>query len=177
VDSTAIYTIANDDSATLSIDDVTADESGNFDFTVTLSDPVPNPVQMAVTTIAGTATSGDDYTAIVGGTVAFAANDTTPQTITVSVIDDAVIESDETFEVLLSNISSGGLDVTFADDRGLGTIVDDDDYDLNDDGFITPVDAIYIINRLGTPDLSADLDGDDAVTISDLQLILDRLGP
>lgn len=48
--------------------------------------------------------------------------------------------------------------------------------DMDDDGFITPLDAIYIVNRIDGGDMSADLDGDSDVDGNDLLLVLVNLG-
>jgi hypothetical protein len=46
----------------------------------------------------------------------------TSQTITVPVLGDVLDEDDETFDVRLEN----PVNATIADDKGIGTIVDDD---------------------------------------------------
>ncbi len=74
----------------------------------------------------GTATSGDDYTAITAGTLTFAAG-VTRDTLAVTVLGDALDEEDETVIVELSSASNatftgGGSTLT-----GTGTITDDDD--------------------------------------------------
>ena len=56
----------------------------------------------------GTATSGDDYTAITAGTLTFAAG-VTSDTLAVSVTGDDTAESDETVIVTLSNPSNATL--------------------------------------------------------------------
>jgi hypothetical protein len=48
--------------------------------------------------------------------------------------------------------------------------------DVNGDGIISPSDMIYVINRIGTEDLSADLDQDGAITESDVELVQQQLG-
>ena len=72
----------------------------------------------------GTATSGEDYTAIPAGTLTFAPG-TTARTIDVSVIGDAEAEPDETVVVTLS----APVQATLAPGAGTGTgtITDDDD--------------------------------------------------
>jgi Calx-beta domain len=117
-------TITNDDSATLSINDVSVTEGNsgttNARFTVTLSMPSASAVTVAYATANGTATAGSDYTAK-SGTLTFAAG-TTSQTIDVPVIGDTTVEPNETFFVNLSNASGA----TIADGQGQGTIVNDD---------------------------------------------------
>ena len=122
-------TITNDDSAAISINDVTAAEGNapgttNFVFTVTLSAADPtNPVTVDFTTVDDTATAGSDYTSA-SGTLTFAAGTATlTQQITVTVSGDALVEGDETFFVNLSNASANA---TIADNQGLGTITTDD---------------------------------------------------
>ncbi len=65
--------------------------------------------------------SGTAEATLVAGTVNFAATDDT-QTITVNLVDDAVFEADETFNVVLSN----PVGATLSDDTGLGTVQNDD---------------------------------------------------
>jgi hypothetical protein len=48
--------------------------------------------------------------------------------------------------------------------------------DVNTDGRVTPVDAIYVLNRLNTTDSSADVNGDGSVTMDDVQAVLNALG-
>ena len=70
----------------------------------------------------GTATSGTDYTAITGGTLTFAAAQTS-RTFEVTVTGDALDEPDETVQVALSNPSGAVLGSAVT---GVGTITDDD---------------------------------------------------
>ena len=50
------------------------------------------------------------------------------------------------------------------------------DVDVNQDGRVTPADVVYVVNRLSSTGLSADIDGDGQVTLSDVQLVWDALG-
>ena len=70
----------------------------------------------------GTATSGDDYTAITAGTLTFAAG-VTRDTLAVTVLADALDEENETVVVELSN----PVNATINTATGTGTITDDDD--------------------------------------------------
>ncbi|MBP0006374.1 MAG: hypothetical protein J7642_22090 [Cyanobacteria bacterium SBC] len=89
-------------------------------FTLTLSEASDEPVTVDYTTVADTATEGVDYTATTG-TATFAPG-TVEQTVTVTVQGDGSIEDDETFSLELSNSSQA----VVSDDRGVGTIVNDD---------------------------------------------------
>ncbi len=95
-------------------------DSNSLVFTVTLSGSVSTTQTVEYAEGSGTATSGTDYTAVTGGTLTFAANETS-KTITVSVTGDATDEANETVVIELSNATTG---ITTA--TGTGTITDDD---------------------------------------------------
>ena len=115
-------TITDDDPApSLSIDDVTADEgAGTMTFTVSLSSVSGQAVSVGFTTTDGTAVAPDDYTTT-SGTLTIAAGSVTGP-IAVTIIDDAEIESAETFTLDLSN----AVNATLSDNQGVGTITDND---------------------------------------------------
>lgn len=99
-------------------------------------------------------------------------------TIAINAQDDQDDEFDHTSTLSIS-ASGGGY-------NGLGGnvnvhITDDDAIpfsrlDLDNNGIVTPADAVYVINRIGTDDLSADVNGDGTVDSSDVNLIIDSLG-
>jgi hypothetical protein len=127
-------TIVNDDINVprISITDVRRNEgrknSTTFTFTVTLTAPSAVPVKVNYATADGTARTGDgDYVAA-GGTLTFAAGETS-KTITIKVKGDRRLEADETFVVNLS----GAINASILDGQGLGTIVNDDSTSFNDD--------------------------------------------
>ncbi len=124
-------TIVEDDTPTLSIADRSAAESdGTMAFAVTLSVASSNEVTVAYATSNGTgpeaATAGEDYTEA-NGTLAFPANSTAPQTISVSIANDAVDEAVETFAVTLSNVQQASLAGGGSTLSAAGTITDDDE--------------------------------------------------
>ena len=121
----------NDGQASISIDDVTVDESaGTASFTVSLNKQVDTDVEVTYTLGASgdTATLNSDY----------AANATTPSPVTipagsnstsllVNVTDDSLVDLDpETFTVTLGSPSAAGRDVVIGDGIGTGTITDND---------------------------------------------------
>ncbi|MBO9998319.1 MAG: tandem-95 repeat protein [Cyanobacteria bacterium SID2] len=120
----------------LSIDDVTLTETdaGTVDatFTVTLSSVQAAAVTVDYATADDTATAGSDYTAS-NGTLTFAPG-TTTQTLSVPVRGDTLAEGEETFNVDLTNATTG---VEILDDRGVGTIEDNDFGLLIDDVSVT----------------------------------------
>jgi len=125
-DAQGVGTITNDDVApsNLSINDVTVTEGNSSTtsaiFTVTLSPSSSSTVTVDYSTGDVTATQPSDYT-LTSGTLTFAVGDTT-KTISVPVIGDTTPESNETFNVVLSNPTNA----VIADGTGVGSITDDD---------------------------------------------------
>ncbi len=122
----ATGTIVNDDSATLTIEDVSLVEGNSgtsvMTFTVTLSDAVQGGVSVDYDTANGSATAGSDYVTA-GGTLNFLGNAGETMTFDVTINGDTLVEPDETFTVNLNSITAanvtGGPDAT-------GTILNDD---------------------------------------------------
>ncbi|QDU09046.1 Calx-beta domain-containing protein [Gimesia aquarii] len=111
--------------STLSINDVSiSEDAGTATFTVTLSEAVLGGVSVDWSTANGTATAGADYTAG-SGTLNFTGTAGESQTITITLNDDFIAESDETFLVNLSNVVASET-VGLVDPSGTGTIIDDD---------------------------------------------------
>ena len=95
---------AINDAPTLTLADERASEGvREMEFEVGLSGASSEAVTVSYATTAGTATAGQDYESQ-SGTLTFLANSTTPQTITVPLINDAIDEAEaETFTVRLHN--------------------------------------------------------------------------
>ncbi|MDJ1173777.1 Ig-like domain-containing protein [Roseofilum capinflatum] len=120
--STTTLNIAdNDAEPNLSINDVTVNEdAGTLAFTVSLDAASAQEITVDYATADGTATAGSDYTSI-NGTLTFAAGETS-QEITVTITDDSLDETNETFTVDLSSANNA----TISDAQGVGTITDND---------------------------------------------------
>jgi hypothetical protein len=120
-DATGTLTIVDDDDTpSLSINDVSYTESGsagNATFTVTLSAASGQDIEVDYTTSNGTAASGSDYTASTGTVTILAGN--TTQTFNVPVLADTLDEVNETATLTLSNASNA----TISDATGTLTIV------------------------------------------------------
>src|SRR5207248_2670165 len=121
----ATGTIINDDPVpAMSIGDVSTAEGDSgttaLTFHVTLSFPSSGTVTVAYATQDGTATAPGDYAAA-SGTLTFAPG-VTDQTVTIDVAGDALFESDEAFQLVLSNPSGASLGQASA----TGTITNDD---------------------------------------------------
>jgi VCBS repeat-containing protein len=104
--------ILDNDSATVSISATNdGNEAGAVTgvFTVTQS-AVSSTDTVISYSVTGTATSDSDFTPL-SGTVTILAGDTTA-TITVPVINDAIVEADETVVVTMNTITSGDTDIS-----------------------------------------------------------------
>ncbi|MCB1716074.1 MAG: tandem-95 repeat protein, partial [Candidatus Competibacteraceae bacterium] len=139
------YTLENDDTATLSINDVQQVEGdagpSDFVFTVTLDNAVDGGLDVAYTSNDGTATLADSDYSDNDGSLSFVGTAGETQTITVPVTGDTVVEADELFSVVLGAITlnNSALDpaavtvssvdagtVGASTDTGTGTIENDD---------------------------------------------------
>ena len=115
-------TINNDDSATLTINDASADEGGDMTFTVTLSEKVQGGLTVTPSYTNGTAASGD-YKANTNA-LSFSGDKGETKDFRVTTTDDEVLEANETFTVGLS-VSDAPSGIT-STDTGTGTINNDD---------------------------------------------------
>lgn len=114
-----------------------------MNFTVSLTSPAPAPVSVDYATSDVTATAGSDYVAT-SGTTTFLPGDTA-RTVSVGILDDSLIEEDETFIVALSN----AVGATIAGAQGTGTISDDDDTTVAEP-FVSVDDVTVIEGDVGS---------------------------
>ena len=126
---TATNTITDNDTATVTLANITnGNEAGPVSGVMTLTQTAASGVNTVIAySIAGTATSGTDYTAL-SGTVTIPAGSTTVN-ITIPVIDDVVVEGNETVIITLTSITSGSPGVTLgaaANITATNTIADND---------------------------------------------------
>ena len=143
LDSQAIGTIVNDDSAAITIADVSQNEgdlgSNSFVFAVTLAEAVDTAVSVDFTTVDDTATVSDNDYASSSNTLLFSGSAGETQLVTIDVNGDVHVEANEQFEVVLSGLAAAGRDVTIADNIGVGTILNDDSTEL---GFLATMTAV-----------------------------------
>ncbi|APZ90449.1 sodium/calcium exchanger 1 [Fuerstiella marisgermanici] len=164
-------TIANNDSGTISIGDVTLQEGNtgdtSFVFTVSLDAEIGNSISLIHDTADGTATSaGGDYTPIVVGSTTFNANTGGPQTASIEVLvsGDSMVELNEAFLLNLSNLVTGGLNVTLANTSATGTITNDDASNISvDSPTVVEADAgtsqmVFTITLNGAVDVPVTVD-------------------
>ncbi|MCB0208432.1 MAG: DUF5123 domain-containing protein [Anaerolineae bacterium] len=100
------------------------ENAGPAIITVTLASPVSDTVTVDYASTDNTATAGSDYTDVTTGTLIFPAN-TTVQTFTVPISNDAILEGAETVTLTLSNPISGSL-VNAINNPAVLTILDDE---------------------------------------------------
>lgn len=105
----------------VSISDSVANEAdGTITFTVTLSQPAAMPTSVNWSTINGSAVGNSDFISN-NGTLVFAAGETVGY-ITVSLVNDSVVENIESFTIELNS----PIGLILADGSGVGTINDND---------------------------------------------------
>jgi hypothetical protein len=80
--------------------------AGTATITVTRTGGSDGAVGVTFATSDGTATAGADYTAL-SSTVTFAAGDAATKTVTVTIANDTLVESAETINLTLSNVTGG----------------------------------------------------------------------
>lgn len=142
----------------LSVDDVSVDESaGTMIFTVTKT---PANVAAVVTVRAvsaqsGTASQGSDYFGFAAD-LSFAGNEAI-KTVTVPIVDDSLVEADETLGIRLLNAVNAQL----VDAEGVGTIIDDDISQNSPPQLLNPGNQTQLLNAGVNLQMSAsDSDGD-----------------
>ena len=106
---TSTLTINNDDSATLSIADVSGDEdAGDITVTVTLDNPVDGGFTVDMNSADGTAAIADsDYTAVTSETLTFAGSAGETQQFTITPTSDTKVEANETVTISMNNVTAG----------------------------------------------------------------------
>lgn len=118
------YALVSNAADQLSIGSITVDEGDNGTavarFVVNRSGPNSNAISVDFATSNGTATAPSDYSSQTG-TLVFSAGEVT-KTIDVPIHGDRIDESDEAFEVKLTNVRGG----TITKGVATATIVDDD---------------------------------------------------
>ena len=124
-DGSATGTIVSEDvpppPPTVLVNDVSANETdGSLTFTLVRTGDLSGMSTVDFATVNGTAFAGLDYTAK-AGTISFAPGQATA-TISVAVIDDALVETPETMTLQLSR----GTNITIVDAQGVGTINSED---------------------------------------------------
>jgi CSLREA domain-containing protein len=104
----ACHTVVSAGSIQFSSSTFTVSEDGTqASITITRTGGAGGAVSVTFDTSNGTATAGQDYTAVNNVTVAFADGDAAPKTVNVPITDDNLYEGDETVNLTLSNPQGG----------------------------------------------------------------------
>ena len=120
--------IIDDDTSRLSISGGDGAESVNGALLLTLTQASPEATVVAYQ-VSGTATSGDDFAAL-PGQITIPAGETTA-TIDISVVQDELVETDQTVQVVLQQITSGSSQVSIDPAMNSATwLIEDDDASL-----------------------------------------------
>lgn len=124
-------TITDNDTATVSIANTTnGAEAGPVSGVMTVTMSKVSAVNTTISyTVTGTATSGTDYTALAGSITILAGSST--GTISIPVIDDAIVETAETVIVTLNSVTSGVSTSIGAPSSATNTIADNDSAKVN----------------------------------------------
>ncbi|BFM05560.1 Calx-beta domain-containing protein [Halioxenophilus aromaticivorans] len=119
----ATVTILDDESNRISVDDISVLEGdGLATFTLTLAYATDDAVTVDYATLADTATGGEDFFEITTPqTLAFNPGETSA-TVSIEIIDDAALEAEEAFSLVLSNPVNASLN----NDTAVATIVDNE---------------------------------------------------
>ena len=107
---TQTITITDNDAAVISFDaaTVTVNESvGTVTVNVEILSPNTNATSVDIALGTSTATNGDDFNYTSPTAVTFPANSNTTQTVTLTIIDDAIVETSENIVLNLQNPTNG----------------------------------------------------------------------
>jgi hypothetical protein len=153
----------------LSANSVDEADSGSpeLSFTVTLVGEVDAPVTVDFDTSDGSATEGDDYTAVSTNVTATSAG----VVVKVMILPENLAEMNETVLGTLSAISSSGRAVTFASSEASGTILNDDFTPIaKDDGVFSVVEDSSLVVLPASGLLVNDTDADDGDGVDNLSV-------
>ncbi len=133
----AIGTITNDDNGSLTVDGFSEDEfnvTTNFDVTYT-GQPITGGFTVNYEIVDISTTNGTDYTASQTGSLNFSGSTDQEIQVPVDIIQDAIIEGDETLQFNITSTSSSSITATTT--NATGTIIDiDHQPTATDDSFV-----------------------------------------
>ncbi|MDA1013624.1 MAG: hypothetical protein O3A00_04120 [Planctomycetota bacterium] len=135
-DTTHVPTILNDDTATLTISDLTETETDSdqtFDFTVSIDAAIQGGFDLAFALGLGTAESSD-VSLVTGSPLAFSGTVNESHTVTVTLHGDDIVEDHETFTLTLGDVTNSSAEQDESITTGAignGTINNDDTASLS----------------------------------------------
>lgn len=142
-------------SANFVIDDVSISEGGTLVLTVRRNGDNTGAVGVSYASADVTAVSPADFGSV-SGTLSYAAGERV-KTVSVSSVSEAVYESDETFNLVLSSPTGGA---TITDGTGVGTILDDDagpSFSIDDVSVTEGGTLGFTVTKTGLTELSHDV--------------------
>ena len=165
----ALVEILDDDLATISIvPGVFPENTGREKFTLESDTPLSTDVTLTISTVAGSATEGDDYTPL-NIEVVFQAGTQlydSPFMETIAIVDDTLFENDlETFFVVVDEPAGGlppGVRLDPARSRAAFEIGEDDTARV-----VFDQDSYSVGENDGLVDITIALEADDGVTLAD----------
>ena len=171
------FTVIDNDTASISINDISVTENHHghsfATLTATLNTAVDVPVTVDVDTADSTATaadnglSGDEDYVAVDSSITFAGTAGETQTVSVRVNGDQVVELDESLTVNLSNVDAEGreADIAISDASGSLTIENDDNATVGielSDSVVEAGGTVDLTVTLSSPvDVDVTVDADD----------------
>ncbi len=147
-DGQGTITITDTDTSALSINDITVTEGGNATFSISLTNAVDGGFSVDYVTQDDAANAGSDYLSE-SGTVSFSGTAGETRQLSISTVDDLVVEVDEQFFVNLSNIAGTlSASITLSDTQGAATINDNDSASIaiDDVVLLEGGDAVFTIS-------------------------------
>ncbi len=154
ISDTAIITIANDDTARVTIEDISSfEDDGPVTFTATLDYAVQGGFTVDVFTSDSTAFIADsDYTQIIGHTLNFAGSKGETKTFSFTPTSDSKLEDDEIALIKQANLTGTLLNVDISDQARMKI--------LNDDTARVSIDDVLVAEDAGTARFTVSLSGD-----------------
>ena len=145
------YSIINDDSAAVTIADISGNEDdGAITITATLDHDVQGGFTVDMNTIDGTATRADsDYGAVASQTLTFVGNAGETKTFSVTPMSDITVESNETVIISQGNLSATLLGVDISD---VSTVTIN-----NEDSTTVTIEAVTVLEGEGVANVVASL--------------------
>jgi len=155
VSDTATATITNDDSATVTLDDVIVNEdTGIASVTLTLDNAVDGGFSVDVSTSDGTAATADsDYAPANAATETFTGTAGETQVIDIVIGVDTKVEADEIFNVSMSDLIATAVFTSDIDVTDTSTVTI-----LNDDNAAVTIEDVTVNEADGTASFTATLD-------------------
>ncbi len=148
----ATVTIIDNDFVTVTLGTASVSKDlSSVTVTATLDAAVQGGFTVRASTADGSATAGEDYTAVTGKLLSFKGNAGEEQTLTVNILSDSAADGDETFTVSLSGLSGNAVAV---DISSTATVT------------ITDYDTVPTVIVLGLSQADADEGASPTVTVT-----------